>query len=215
MSGLEPRLRASARRGKLTLSYDDGPGALMTPRLLQYLQALEARVTFFLLGRRVVQSPEIVDRIATAGHEIGCHTHDHLHAWKTSPWRVRADIDRGYETLSPWISSDAVFRPPYGKLTPWSIRALKRRGAPIVKWTLDSGDTWARLPRPADVVEKAKRDRGGVVLLHDFDREGPDREERADFVLDTTERLLIAAREEGWRVVTISELLGYSQESSG
>jgi len=191
----------------LSLTYDDGPGESLTPRVLDALAARDAKATFFLLGRRAAAAPGVADRVRDAGHEIGCHSHGHLHAWKTPPWRSAADVARGYETLSAWLPSPCLFRPPYGKLTPWTARAARRRGSRIVKWTVDSGDTWSAPPRVEDVVERVRRDGGGVVLLHDFDREGEDAAERAAFVVGVTEALLEAAPRQGWRVATLGEML--------
>jgi peptidoglycan-N-acetylglucosamine deacetylase len=197
------KLRCLERRA-LLLSFDDGPGPRLTARVLDMLDADRSRATFFLLGSRATAAPGVVDRIARAGHEIGCHTSAHLHAWRTSPAKALRDIGRGYETLSSWIGPDAVFRPPYGKMTWWTWMALKRRGAPIAFWTIDSGDTWQTPPDPQSIADRAVRDGGGVVLLHDFDR-GPERER---FVLRTTELLLATARREGLTVCTFSDLIG-------
>lgn len=198
----------------LALSYDDGPGSETTPTLLARLARHAARATFFLLGRRAQQYPDIVDSLAAAGHELACHTHDHLNAWKAAPWRVAADIDRGYATLAKWVKPDGLFRPPYGKLTPFTLWQLRRRGAPVVKWTHDSHDTThGELPRPGVVIDAVIRDRGGIVLLHDFDRERDPayNAARAEYVLEVTEGLLGAAKREGLRVMTVGEMLGISR----
>jgi peptidoglycan-N-acetylglucosamine deacetylase len=205
------KLRRSCRNHRtLVLSYDDGPG-LTTTRVLDVLGAGEVAATFFVLGRRAAAAPDVVDQIAREGHELGCHSHEHLHAWKVTPAAALRDIRRGYETLSRWIAPDAPFRPPYGKMTLWTWVALKRRGAPIAFWTIDSGDTWATPPQPQAVADRVARDGGGVVLLHDFDRGA----ERERFVLRTTELLLETARREGLNVRTFSELIGRAARRTG
>ncbi len=191
----------------LALTYDDGPGPELTGRLLDMLGAHGARATFFLLGRRAARAPSTADRTRAEGHESGCHTHDHLNAWKTWPWKARRDVRHGYETLARWVGESGVFRPPYGKMTLLTAYEVRRRGASVGWWTVDSGDTWERLPRVDAVVERVERAGGGVVLLHDFDREGPDAGERSEFVLRTTAGLLELAQREGWRVVTIGEVM--------
>lgn len=204
---------ASSRRA-ICLTYDDGPGPTLTPRVLEILRRSGARATFFLLGRRAAEHPSIVDAAAAAGHELACHTHDHLNAWKCWPWRVAADIERGYESLARWVPPNGLFRPPYGKSTPFTRRQLQRRGAPVVRWTHDSRDTThGDLPQPAEIIDAVIRDRGGVVLLHDFDR-GRDEAynaARAGYVLEVTEGLLAAARSHGVQVITVGELIGMSQ----
>jgi hypothetical protein len=95
-----------------------------------------------------------------------------------------------------------MFRPPYGKMslpTYWSVR---RRGAPVGWWTIDSGDTHSPLPQPRQVVDRLMRDGGGIILMHDIDRS----EGRNNFVLETTERLLDVAKREAFSVKPLSEL---------
>lgn len=198
------------RPGMLALTYDDGPGTHLTPRVCDLLDRAGAKATFFLLGRRATQAPQLVHRLAAAGHELACHTHDHLNAWKSSPWRVNADIRRGYQTLAPWVPPSGLFRPPYGKVTPFTLLSLRRRGARVIWWTHDSMDTThGSLPTPPSVVDRVMQDRGGVVLLHDFDRErdAAYNAARAEFVLEVTRLLLDAAQHSGIRVTTVGQLI--------
>jgi peptidoglycan/xylan/chitin deacetylase (PgdA/CDA1 family) len=206
------------RRRALTLTFDDGPGVRLTPRVAEVLARAGVRATFFLLGRRAERDPASVEGIRDSGHELACHTHDHLSAWRVAPWRARADIDKGYQTLARWVPQDGLFRPPYGKTTPFTRYQIRRRGARIVLWTHDSHDTThGDLPPPSQTIDAVVRDRGGVVLLHDFDRERDPayNAARADYVLEVTEGLLKAARREGLRVLTAGELLGTSSRCAG
>ncbi len=200
----ERRLRQRcAETRSLVLTYDDGPGASLTPRLLDLLRARDARATFFLAGFRAAEHPRIVDEIAAAGHEIACHTQRHLNAWRAWPWRGVADINAGYQTLARWVPKDGMFRPPHGKMTLATWAAVRRRRAPIGWWTIVAGDVEDEMPDSDLALEQARRVGGGVVLLHDFDREP----ERADFVLQSTTRLLDAAQQEGWTIRTLGELM--------
>lgn len=186
----------------LVLTYDDGPGEELTPKLLDLLASRNAKATFFLTGFRATKSPDLVDEIASQGHEIACHTHQHLNAWRTSPSRSVHDIDEGYKSLSRWVPQDGRFRPPFGKLTLLTWARIKWRKAPLGWWTIRSGDDAEILPNTNTAAIKAKRDGGGVVLLHDFDRSN----ERAAFMLESTSKLLDAADEQGFTVRTLSEL---------
>lgn len=205
--GAVARMRRACReRRTLCLTYDDGPGADLTPRVLDALARHGAHATFFLLGRNARRRPDLLDRVRDAGHELACHTMEHLNGWKVSGARGAADVEAGYDALSPWIPGDARFRPPYGKLSAGQWRALKRRGAPVDWWTIDSGDTThAELPDPASVWAAVERDSGGVVLLHDMDRDR-DHRKRAEFVLAVTDLLLTRAPSAGLRTATLSEL---------
>jgi hypothetical protein len=81
----------------------------------------------------------------------------------------------------------------------------------MVWWTHDSGDTKrGELPAPGCVIDRVMHDGGGVVLMHDFDREGEPAHvaARAEYVLEVTEGLLVGARRNGMSVRTVSELIG-------
>lgn len=70
-------LRGSPDNKEVALIFDDGPNPYLTPRLLDVLNSKDVRANFFLIGMRAEQSPEIVQRIIKAGHEIGNHTYTH------------------------------------------------------------------------------------------------------------------------------------------
>ena len=175
-----------ARKGELILTYDDGPSPVLTPRLLDLLQKHGAKATFFLLGQNAQRFPAIVDRIVREGHDIGCHSNQHLNAWKVLPGAATKDVEDGYQVISRWADSDCVFRPPYGKMTLCTLWAIWRRGASVAWWTINSGDTLAILPNPRAVCDRVMRSKGGIVLMHDIDRSAA----RDDFVLETTNLLL-------------------------
>jgi len=210
------RLRRRAR-GRLCLTYDDGPSDRVERRLLDVLLAYEARATFFLLGENATTMPQRVEAIRDAGHELACHGGRHVPAWSWAPWRAVQDIALGYDMGDRWLASDAPYRPPHGRMTLWSWIALRRRGAPVVLWTHDSGDTKGDgMPRVRDVVQRIIDDRGGVVLLHSFDGEGHlASRRRAEYTLALTAALLDAARVNNLRICTIGELIedGHPAES--
>jgi peptidoglycan/xylan/chitin deacetylase (PgdA/CDA1 family) len=191
-----------ASRRVLALTYDDGPSKTVTPKLLDVLQAHRAKATFFMLGRNARRHPEIVDRVVRAGHDVGCHSDQHLNAWKALPWKAVSDIAAGYESLSPWVGAEGMFRPPYGKMTLPTFYAVRHRGASIKWWTIDSGDTHACLPQAESLVKTLVKQGGGVVLMHDCKRS----HERDAFVIDTTNVLLDAAKRESFELVRLGEL---------
>jgi peptidoglycan-N-acetylglucosamine deacetylase len=187
----------------LVLSFDDGPGSTLTSEVLDLLKSHGARANFFLLGSRAARLSSIVDRIAQERHEIGCHTAEHRDAWRSTPWTTVRDIRAGYAALQRWIPAAAAFRPPHGRLLLPGWLALKCRGAPIAWWTVDSGDTHPTLPNTQAILERVLRHGGGVVLLHDFERQSS---ERHRYVLQMTDQLLRCAAKEDLRVQVLSEL---------
>jgi peptidoglycan-N-acetylglucosamine deacetylase len=186
----------------LCLTYDDGPSGALTPPLLDLLQRKGARGTFFMLGRHAQQYPQIVDRVLSEGHDIGCHSDQHLNAWKVLPSQGIADIDAGYKRLSRWIPPDAMFRPPHGKMTLPTYWSIRRRKAPVWWWTIDSCDTRKVLPNHTQIAEELRKAGGGIVLMHDLDRT----HERNDYVLELTEALLDLAQSERFKVTPLREI---------
>ncbi len=206
------RLRQVRRLDKLcratrsiVLTYDDGPGSVLTPRLLDLLARYDARASFFLLGSRARDAGDVVGAAASAGHELGCHSDTHISAWRVSPWRALSDMNRGYTALAEWVSPNAPYRPPEGKLTLPTWWRLRRRGTPVAWWTLDSGDTRRVHATPAGIAQQVRELGGAVVLMHDFDRP-PEHQPWAEHMLMTTEQLLKLARDEGFTLRTWSEL---------
>ena len=203
--------RRLSRSRTLVLTYDDGPCPTMTLRLLALLGDYGAHATFFMLASRAEQHPVIVRQVIQAGHEVGCHSRSHLNAWRVSPGRAAADIDEGYHVLDPWLSRTRLYRPPFGKMTAFTYRAVRRNRGAVAWWTIDSGDTWRRVPSAAETVAAVRRSGGGVVLMHDLDRTP----ERNQYVLEATELLLAYARSTGMRVATFGQVAGTDKTVPG
>ena len=101
-----------------------------------------------------------------------------------------------------------VLRPAHGKLVARTRRMLVNRRAPIGWWTLDSGGTWPVRPPRHEIVRSVCDNRGGVVvLLHDFERTGADRDDVHDYVLGLIEELIVEAERENIRVGPLGELM--------
>jgi len=213
---LERRL-AIACRGSLVLTYDDGPGRRLQPRLMQSLEEHDAQATFFLLGSRARENPNAVNELVQAGHTIASHSNDHLDGWRTSPWRMINDIHRGEQVIADELGHKLLYRPPLGRLTltTWLWCLLTNRR--IVMWTVDGRDSLAESPRTSDIrrvvsaithrMPGEELPRGGCVLLHSFDRsETSVGTEREDYVLEAAHQLLSAARAHNMPVVTLDVL---------
>ena len=74
---LTSRLAGRGRSGGVALTFDDGPDPLGTPAILEALDDLGWRATFFLLGAQVRRFPDVARSVAAAGHEIAVHGHVH------------------------------------------------------------------------------------------------------------------------------------------
>jgi peptidoglycan/xylan/chitin deacetylase (PgdA/CDA1 family) len=165
----------------VVLTFDDGPHPRWTPRVLGLLSQHRVSATFFLVGRKVEQHPEIARAILAAGHAVGLHSyaHDRLFSLRGER-RVRADLERGIAALERVTGRrPLLFRPPIGHTNPTIARVADSLGLIVVGWTIGGGDGVARA-RPEHViarVRRAVRD-GAIVLLHDAPEHG-DREPAA------------------------------------
>jgi peptidoglycan-N-acetylglucosamine deacetylase len=205
-------LRQVRRQGSLCITFDDGPGNRLTPRILDILAEHGVQATFFLLGRNIAGREDLVRRIAAEGHDVGSHGFDHLHAWKVPPWRSIRNIETGWQAIDAALGTRRgtyPFRPPYGKLNLAMLLYLWARRAPIVYWTVDSGDTWSRDRRQTRLNRPELRMRqGAVVLVHDFDRT---RNEIDEYVLHTVQQCIAVARESRLKLCSCSQLDGAMQ----
>lgn len=191
----------------LVLTFDDGPGSILTPEILNILASSNAKATFFLLGRNIAGCEAIVRQIAEQGHDISSHGYDHLHSWKISPFRALSDIKRGWAAIDAALGTKRQkypFRPPNGKLNVICLLYLLFRNVPIVYWTVDSGDTWPVKPDSNRIALLAEKMGGAVSLAHDFDRKN---ENTSRFVVGSVRSALAMAMNKGMRVLTVSELL--------
>lgn len=209
------RMRKAAK-GKLVLTYDDGPSMdCPTPQILETLARHRARATFFQLGRNVAAGAQMSDRLIAEGHEIGAHSVEHLNAWKR-PLRSVMDQTEGLRAVSRWTaaggSGERLYRPPYGKSTTWTLLAGFWLRSKPVWWTIDSRDTWAATTAVETVVSELDAAGGGVLLLHDFPRERDSK--RSHYTVELTDEALKLARRRGWTVCTASELLSGRRQAS-
>jgi len=68
----------------IAMTFDDGPSATLTPKLLDLLAAHHIKATFFVIGENVAEHRDIVARAAREGHEIGNHSWSHPNFAKMS-----------------------------------------------------------------------------------------------------------------------------------
>ncbi len=204
----EVRLASICRKRRaIVLSYDDGPGQVLTHELLDLLGCEGVKATFFMVGRNADSQPETVRRVIREGHDAGSHTYDHLNAWRAMPWIAGKDVAKGIETIDKHGGSGRFFRPPYGKLTIAGLVQGRLRRIRYGWWTVDSRDSWARRPIP-EVLQELCRRGGGVVLMHDADRYDPAQTgtPHRSHVLDLTRSIIDLARAERMRLLKLSDL---------
>src|SRR6266481_3407153 len=68
----------------IAMTFDDGPHATNTPKLLEMASKRHIKLTFFVLGECVEQNPTVLQREVAEGHEIGNHSWSHPNLAKLS-----------------------------------------------------------------------------------------------------------------------------------
>ncbi|MFA1549671.1 bifunctional polysaccharide deacetylase/glycosyltransferase family 2 protein [Actinomadura chokoriensis] len=195
----------------IALTFDDGPDAEWTPRILDVLHRRRARATFFTVGAHVAENPALTRRILREGHEIGSHTYTHVDLATAPAWRGRLEMGLTQRALAGAAGVHTrLMRMPYSSrpdgLTAPEWRAAERAGADGYIVVLADRDTedWAR-PGAAKIVQAAlaaeRRGEGAVVMLHDS---GGDRAETVAAV----ERILDRLQPQGYRFTTLTQALG-------
>ena len=147
------------------LTFDDGPHPEITPWVLDQLDALGAKATFFCVGRNAEMLPRLVGEIRARGHAIGNHTYAHLNGWRTSFSDYMADVNR-----SNGILHAKLFRPPYGKITLRQMRTLRKRFK-IIMWDVMPGDFDERVSAEKVLTRIESRvGPGSIVVLHENEK---------------------------------------------
>ena len=100
--------------------------------LLEALDAVQAKATFFVVGQIAVTHPELVRDIAAAGHEVACHSWDHRRVHRFTPEAFRDDLRRAIHALEQAAGVPVVgFRAPTFSVTretAWAIDVLAEEG---------------------------------------------------------------------------------------
>ncbi|MCX5746000.1 MAG: polysaccharide deacetylase family protein [Proteobacteria bacterium] len=188
-------------RKTVALTFDDGPSAPYTTKILSILKANDVKATFFFLGDRVEASPELARAVVEDGHAIGNHTYDHPSLVLESASSVRAQLRRAENAI---IAATGVrpkfFRPPYGAADSFTLDEARRLGYVAIEWSNSSKD-WLR-PGANAIADRVLRQvkNGSIILLHDG---GGDRSQTVAAVT----KLIPELKRRGFEFVTVPEML--------
>ena len=183
----------------IAMTFDDGPSAKLTPKLLDLLAAHHIKATFFLIGENAAEHPEIVAREAREGHEIANHSWSHPNLAKMSDDGVRSQLRRTEDTIKSAIgNSPTLLRPPYGSISARQKKWINQEfGYKIVLWDVDPFD-WRRPGATVVCNRIVKNTRAGsIILAHDIH----------PGTIDAMPCVLNQLEAKGFKFVTVSELI--------
>ena len=179
----------------IALTFDDGPYPKVTGHILDVLEKNGVCATFFVLGSRIEGHEDMLTRMDELGCEIGNHSFSHADLTRLSKadcQRELSDTDAEIRRVTGHEAS--VVRPPYVYYNKTVMSAAER---PLILWTVDTNDWRGKAPGEiADyVIQQAKE--GSVILMHDQQTQ----------TADAMEMIIPTLIEEGFRFVTVSELI--------
>ncbi len=203
--------RVTTEQPVFHLTFDDGPDAAITPRVLDVLDEFDAKATFFVLTRNAQEHSELIHETMRRGHDIGLHTRTHPRLTDTPFAGLRDEICAARRDLEEVAGIEIEwFRPPYGAQNIRSLAVVKACGMQTVLWSVDSLD-WKGLSAE-DPLERARKriDAGGIVLMHDVPVGDDEASDRASGFIPEEELVrlyLLELEEMGLRPVSIGDLL--------
>ncbi len=193
-SGYVPDLLAA---GEVILTFDDGPHASRTRRVLDLLDRDCVQATFFLIGREAENHPDQVREIVARGHTLGGHSWDHPYLSKRPVAEAVANIQRGMQAIEAATGAPVLmFRFPFIDTSPELSEAVWQAGYLDVTVTVDGADWLDQTPEDSVARVMAgleARGRRGIILLHDPYRASDRR----------TRLLLEALKAENYKVVAL------------
>jgi len=183
----------------IALTFDDGPHATNTPRLLEMLKQRGIKGTFYCVGQCVAEYPEIAKRIVDEGHEIASHSWSHPQLSSMSEASVRDQLEKTHQAIKQATGVEPkTFRPPYGAFT---LRQRKWANAvygyKTILWDVDTLDWKHRNPAKTESIGLAETKAGSIILTHDIHKT----------TIDAMPTLMDGLLAKGFKFVTVSELV--------
>ena len=182
----------------VAITFDDGPDAVQTPKVLDVLQEYGAPACFFCIGNKIGGNEDLLRRMRSEGHLVGNHSFSHSNWFPLYSVRHMMDDLKACEHKLEEVLSQKVlwFRPPFGVTNPTVARAVHKLGYHIIGWNIRSLDTNGGSPESVLRRIRKKLVPGSVILLHD-------RMPLSELVV---RQLLELLQSEGYKVVRLDEL---------
>lgn len=211
--------RTGARPRLVSLTFDDGPDPVWTPKILSILEEYHVPATFFIVGENGVANRGLLQRMVADGDEIGNHSYTHPNMAEETETGIELELNATQRLIEAFTGrSTRLFRAPYfGDAEPTTADELgpalaaQRQGYTVVGLHADPGD-WKRpgtqviVDRTLDEIEHATPDRtANIVLLHDG---GGDRAQ----TVAALPAIISGLQHAGYRIVPTATLAGLGRD---
>lgn len=190
----------------IALTFDAGPSE-HSARLLDILKEEQVPATFFLLGRRHIDTyPELVRRMADEGHEVASHTWTHRILTELEPDEIREELRRTDDAIERLTGRrPTLMRPPQGRTNDTVHGISREMGLSEVLWSVTAKDYRTT---DSDLITRrvlAQASRDGIILLHDL----------YDGTVPAVPGIIDALKKRGFVFVTVPQLLAPGKAEPG
>ncbi|WP_440115336.1 polysaccharide deacetylase family protein [Paenibacillus sp. QZ-Y1] len=199
--------QVSVREKAVAFTFDDGPHPVYTHQVLEIFRRAGGRATFFMIGKEMEAYPEIVAEVHREGHEIANHTYTHPDLTKLMLEQAGEELRRAEDLIREVTGKPAkCFRPPYFGVNDDILSMAAERGYRTIGAVNGGAKDWDN-PGVGHILEHTRSTvkPGSVFLFHDGYGE---RFQTVEAVRILVEELVA----EGYRLVTVSELLDISHD---
>lgn len=206
--------KVGEKKGKIVLTFDDGPDERYTPRILDILSRYKVPAVFFVTGINAEENFPLVRRLYREGHEIGNHTFLHPNLEVVSEDRLKLELrSTGYIIESITGHATTLFRPPYNtdaeptnplQISP--IYSARKEGYLTIGSSIDPRD-WEEGVSADTIVARAEKQvkLGNIILMHDA---GGDREQ----TVKALPRIIEFYKRNGYQFVSLAQLMGKKRD---
>lgn len=185
---------------KVALTFDAAWGAEDTDEILEILKRYDVKATFFVVGDWVRKYPDVVKKIADAGHDIANHSNKHPHMNSMGMEEIKKDILAAGEEIEKVTGKPCnLFRAPYGEYNNTVIKAAKACNYYAVQWDVDSLDwkEYGLAPLIDKVVNHKNLRPGSIILMHNGTK----------YTAKALESIIKGVKDKGYTFVPISKLI--------
>ncbi len=190
---------------EIAITIDDGPHPQSCAAILDILKEKGVHATFFPVGKRVKQRPDLAWRMVNEGNEVGNHTQDHLRLTTLRPDQMAKELEFCEQNFNKATGRKLyLMRPPGMNFNDTVLDEVKKLGYIMVNWTSAAKDyidlAQAHEVSPEVVADRVikEADNGGIILIHD----APDTARALPVIIDKL-------RAQGYKFVTISQMLSH------
>lgn len=172
-----------SNNGVIWLTFDDGPSAKLTPKVLDILKKENVKATFFVINYSESNEP-IIKRIVAEGHTIGIHGYSHEYSkiyksketFMSNIYTLQDKIYKSTGVKSMYIrfpggSSNTVSRKYCKGIMTELTKEVLAKGFKYFDWNISSGDAGGAKDAKAvykNVKKSLSKKRGNLVLCHDI-----------------------------------------------